>query len=268
MGTASTNQYYVQTLASGLKLLEVLSQHPNITLGDLASRAELGTTQTFRLLHTLEANGYVHKSENKTYRLGAHCITLGHAAHRDLPIIAQSRDVLDFLVEASGESSHLVIRHGLMRVIADMRDSAKRVRASAPIGQEDPLHYGGTGLTILAYTAPATVRAVLEGEIKPFTAKTMTDPSELQRVLQEIRRLGYHVAREDFKIGAFSVAAPIFEVTGECNAAVCVAGPVGRLTKRAEARFRELVVDAAAEISQRLGYAPQRRHLKSHQKLP
>lgn len=258
MDTTSTNQYYVQTLASGLKLLEVLSQHPNITLGELTSKAGLGTTQTFRLLHTLEVSGYIHKSENKTYRLGAHCITLGHAAHRDLPIIAQSRDVLDYLVEASGESSHLVIRHGLMRVIADMRDSAKRVRASAPIGQEDSLYYGGTGLVILAYSTPTTLEGVLKGEIKPLTPQTTTDPATLQRITQEIRQLGYHVAREDFKVGAFSVAAPIFEATGACNAAVCVAGPTDRLTKAAEARFREFVVDAAAEISQRLGYAPQR----------
>ena len=257
MDTASTSQYYVQTLASGLKLLEVLSQHPNIPLAELAGKADLGMTQTFRLLHTLEANGYIHKSEIKTYRLGAHCITLGHAAHRNLPIIVQSRDVLDFLVEASGESSHLVIRHGLMRVIADMRDSAKRVRASAPIGQEDPLYYGGTGLTILAYSAPAIVQAVLEGEMKPLTSTTLTDRAGLRHILQEIQRLGYHVAREDFKVGAFSVAAPIFEATGECNAAICVAGPADRLTKASEVRFRELVVDAAAEISQRLGYAPQ-----------
>lgn len=252
------DRYLIQTLSAGLKLLNVLTRNPNSSLAELANETELGTTQAFRLLYTLEQNGYVEKSDNKTYRLGTNCLTLGHAAHRDLPLIAQSRDVLDNLVEKSGESSHLVIRHGNTRVIADMRDSPQRVRASAPIGEVDPLYCGGTGIAILAFSPPEFIDVVLAKTIKPLTSKTITDPAKIRAILAEVRHSGYHIAREDFKIGAFSIAAPVFEAKGSCNAAVCIAGPISRINKTSLRRYSEIVVEAASEISQRLGYSAQR----------
>jgi IclR family KDG regulon transcriptional repressor len=249
------DRYLIQTLALGLKLLDILAWHPNSSLGEIANKAALGTTQTFRLLHTLERSGYVEKSETKTYRLGTYCLTLGYAAHRNHPLIAQSRDVLDNLVEQSGESSHLVIRHGLTRVIADMRDSPQRVRASAPLGQVDPLYCGGTGLAILAFSPPELVDAVLSRPLEPLTSKTITDPGKVRAVLAEVRQNGYHVAREDFKVGAFSIAAPVFEGKGTCNASICIAGPMSRLTDASFSRYIETVIEAASEISQRLGYS-------------
>lgn len=248
------DRYLIQTLSAGLKLLDILARHPNISLGEIVDKARLGTTQTFRLLHTLERGGYVVKSDSKTYRLGLYCLTLGYAAHRDHPLIAQSRDVLDNLVERSGESSHLVIRHGHARVIADMRDSPQRIRATAPLGQVDPLYCGGTGITILAFSSPELIDEVLSKPLEPLTSKTVTDPEKICSILAKVRQDGHHVAREDFKVGAFSIAAPIFEAKGTCNAAVCIAGPMSRLDEASLSRYIEVVIEAASDVSQRLGH--------------
>lgn len=247
-------RYTVQALSSGLHLLNVLRRHPNSTLVELAEQAGLSTSQAFRLLHTLEQAGFVHKSASKTYRLDIHCLTLGYAAHRDNPLIAQSRDVLDRLVEKTGESSHLVVRHGLVRVIADIRDSPRRIRSSAPLGQISPLYSGGTGPAILAFSPPEVVDAVLAQPLKATTPKTVVVAEEIRATLDVIRQNGYHVAREDFMLGAFSVAAPIFGTNGNCEMAICVAGPISRLSEGTQPRLVEEVIDSATEISRRLGH--------------
>jgi IclR family KDG regulon transcriptional repressor len=247
-------RYTVQALATGLEILNVLRRHPHSTLGEVAEHAGLGTSQAFRLLHTLEEAGFVHKSSSKTYRLDMHCLTLGYAAHRDDPLIAQSRDVLDHLVEKTSESSHLVVRHGLVRVIADIRDSPRRVRSSAPLGQISPLYSGGTGPTILAFSPPELVEQVLSAPLKAATPKTVIDVEKIRKTLAEIRQKGYHVAREDFMLGAFSVAAPIFDAHGQCNTSICVAGPISRLTESSQPKLVEEVIGAATVISRRLGH--------------
>ncbi len=84
-----------------------------------------------------------------------------------------------------------------------MRDSPQRVRASAPIGEVDPLYCGGTGIAILAFSPPEFIDVVLAKTIKPLTSKTITDPATIRAILAEVRHSGYHIAREDFKIGAF-----------------------------------------------------------------
>jgi IclR family KDG regulon transcriptional repressor len=247
---------YLQTLAAGLQVLDILRRQPFLTLTKIGECMGGNTSKVYRLLNTLEAERYVAKTPGKTYYLGPAAIALGFSAHRQFPLVVQARDVLDWLVEETRESSYLVIRNGRSRVVLDMRDAPQRLRSFAPVGEDHPLHVSGAGLTLLAFSEGAFIDEILAGDLLSITAATETDPKRLRDVLRLIRQRGYHVSKDDFKSGAFSIGAPIFNRAGVLEAAVAVAGPASSLNSAKEAKITDRVTEAAVELSVRLGYRP------------
>ena len=255
MSDSLNDSNYLQTLGAGLRVLDILCRDPLLSLADLGVRAQWNPSKAYRLLSTLESEGYVARTPEKTYYLGPAAIALGFSAHRQHPLVIQARDVLDWLAEETGESSYLVIRKGPSRVVLDMRDAPQRLRTYAPIGEEHPLHVSGAGLVILAFSTDDLIEQILANPLPVVTRTTETDPDRIRQLLHKIRQRGYHVGKEDFRVGAFSIGAPILNRTGQCVAAIAVAGPMTRLDAHKETLVVERVTEAASEVSSRLGYS-------------
>jgi IclR family transcriptional regulator, KDG regulon repressor len=86
------------------------------------------------------------------------------------------------------------------------------------------------------------------------TPKTTTNPKALRAILEEVRRNGYATDDEESEIGMRSVAAPIRDISGKAIAAVGLAGPIQRLTKKELRRLVPQVIATAVGISARMGY--------------
>lgn len=252
--SSQPNRYSVNSVATGLRLLDTLADTPQQSLKQLAQRLELTSSQTFRILATLEEAGYVVKSQHKTYTLGYKCLVLGQAASHEISLVQLAGPYMDQLAQKTSENIHLVKRDGIERVIVDLRDSPHRIRMISPVGHRHPLYIGGTGLTILAFSPPDVVEQVLVGPFKRFAARTVESAQELSVILDRIRRDGFHVALEDFENGAFSVAAPIFNADGTVDSSVCISGPTMRFSLSKEREYQQLVCVAAADISRALGH--------------
>ena len=74
-------RYLVPGLMRGLKILEGFSrERQEQSIAQMAARAELSRSTTFRLVYTLEAIGYLERiGESKTYRLGTKVLYLGYS---------------------------------------------------------------------------------------------------------------------------------------------------------------------------------------------
>jgi IclR family KDG regulon transcriptional repressor len=69
-----------------------------------------------------------------------------------------------------------------------------------------------------------------------------------------VRQRGCAVDEEESEIGMVCVAAPIRDDSGAVVAAVGIAGPVTRLSKKAVAGAIPHVIATADQVSARLGY--------------
>jgi DNA-binding IclR family transcriptional regulator len=87
-----------------------------------------------------------------------------------------------------------------------------------------------------------------------YTAETVTARARLRRDLVEVREQGYAVAVDELEIGLTAIAAPIRNAHGDVIASLSVSGPTFRLTEPRVKEVVPLVVDAADEVSRRLGY--------------
>ncbi|MEU6130723.1 helix-turn-helix domain-containing protein [Saccharopolyspora sp. NPDC047091] len=169
-----------KTLHNGLRILEVLTEHPRgLTLGELAERVGVHRTVAHRLVRTLEAHRLCRRDEVKRISLGTGLVQLSEPVEQDLRTLA--RPVLDELTERTQATAHLVVQEDEHRVRMLMIVEPRRARMHVSFrpGQVDPIDRGSAGLALLAAAPPRAgereaVRetrargfAVSHGEIAP-----------------------------------------------------------------------------------------------------
>lgn len=75
----------VAALERGLALLCVLDAREGHSLSESARRAGLNKTTAFRLMRSLERNGFVARGDDDKYRLGGRLVELAGLARRAKP---------------------------------------------------------------------------------------------------------------------------------------------------------------------------------------
>ena len=245
--------YRIDAVARALRVLEALGDTPGLGATALAERLGLTKSIVFRLLQTLELDGYVQRDEERAiYALGYRVALLGERVGREGALQQVARPVMDALRDATGENVNLVIREGTASVAIATREGLHSIRLFAQPGRRGPLHAGGGSMVLLAYAEPSIRDRVLDGPLERFSPHTMIDPARLREALLLIRSNGYNVALNDLDDGAFSIAAPIRNAAGEIIAAISVAGASVRLDEVRRASYIQQVQSAANEISDRL----------------
>lgn len=246
--------YVIAAADRALMVLEVLALERELGVTEVAARMGVTKSLAFRLLHTLEARGYVARHpERRTYSLGYRVFYLGNALGHQDSLVQATAALMDELAALSHENVNLVVREGTSSMVVATRESPHQVRLFAEAGRRGPLHAGGASTVLLAYAPPEVQEAVLGSTLRAYSPATVTDPGTLRRVLDTIRAQGFHFARNDLDDGAFSIAAPIREASGRVVAAVSVAGPNSRLDEVTASRLQETVPAFAQRMSQALG---------------
>jgi DNA-binding IclR family transcriptional regulator len=91
-------------------------------------------------------------------------------------------------------------------------------------------------------------------EFEIFTPYTIKNAEELGVELEKIRKQGYAMSEQEYHDGIRGVAAPVYDHLGNVVAAVSITGPVYRFSEeRIKSELLPLVLEAAAEMSRRLG---------------
>lgn len=253
---ATERNYVIAAADRALLVLEVLALERELGVTEVAARMGITKSLAFRLLHTLEARGYVARHpERRTYSLGYRVFYLGNALGHQDSLVQATAALMDELAALSNENVNLLVREGTSSMVVATRESPHQVRLFAEAGRRGPLHAGGASTVLLAYAPREVQEAVLRSALSAYTPATITDPDRLRAVLAAIRKDGFHFARDDLDDGAFSIAAPIREPSGRVVAAVSVAGPVSRLDGVTVSRLKETVPAYAQRMSQALGLA-------------
>ena len=78
-------------------------------------------------------------------------------------------------------------------------------------------------------------------------------------MLEEVRLRGHAIDDEESEGGLRAIAAPVRNHTGTVIAALGVAAPVQRMSKKVMQACVPSVIETANAVSARLGYVPSRR---------
>lgn len=242
--------YTVAVLEDSLRVLELLKDHDDgVTLAELTKSSGLVKNKVFRILFTLEKHGFVARDEAGRVYLGIRFLEFGQHVQAQTTLLDAARQPMDRLVRETSESIFLGVISGIDALCVATRESPRSIRLFAEVGRRAPLGYGGVPKVLLAFMPEHERSALLDKTPGVETRHTLEDR------LCQIREQGYAVVVDELDPGAHSIAAPIRDHRGHVVAAISVAGPSHRFSEDCVARYVELVVEAAAEISGALGYA-------------
>lgn len=229
-------------LARGLHVLCALAEPEAARSGlgvvKLAEALRADKSQLSRTLQTLDEHGFVERDpDSRAYRLGPRVFALAAHAAEDR-LLAEAAPVLRDLVRRLGESVHLSVRTGDHVLTLLSESPAASIHAPARVG----------GLTPLASTSAGRV-LVLDLEQSELEALGVGAASA---AIEEARRTGYAIVREEFEPGLVAAAAPIRNHSGRVIAALNVSAPSFRFDAQLEAAAQVVAV-AARALSLRLG---------------
>jgi IclR family transcriptional regulator, pca regulon regulatory protein len=245
---------YVQSFARGLSVIRSFSaQAPSQSLSEVAVRTGLTRAGARRILLTLEGLGYV-ESQGRQFRLTPKILDLGFAYLSSLPLWNLAEPVMEALAADVKESCSAAVLDGSEIVYVLRVPTHKIMRINLGIGSRLPAFCTSLGRVLLAGLPDDDLRRRLADQPRTaYTARTVTDESELANLVRQVRRQGWAVVNQELEEGLVSLAAPITDRSARVIAALNVSGQANRTpAEQMVERFLPKLLEAARNISRML----------------
>jgi len=244
----------VQSVDRALRILEILARSGESGVTEIATALEVHKSTAFRLVATLEQHGLVEQVEGRgKYRLGVGLLRLAGATTARLDVVREARPLCKQLAAATGETVNLATLSGNSALYLDQVAGPSALQPHNWVGQHIPLHATSNGKVLMAWMPDADLRELL-GRLPAYTKLTITSKSKLRKELEHVRECGYAVAVDELEIGLTAIAAPVRNAHGDVICSMSLSGPTFRLPPERVAEVVPLMVEAAEELSHRLGW--------------
>jgi DNA-binding IclR family transcriptional regulator len=236
----------------GSRLLAVLDcfdvDHRELTLTDIARRAELPLSTARRLITELVDWGGLERLPEGAYRVGVRLWQVGSLAPQARNLREAALPYMHDLLEATKENVQLAVLDGLEALCIEIITGSKAVPTATHVGGRLPLHTTGVGKALLAFSPRDLLERVLADGLSRKTIHSIVEPGRLAAALERIRRTGVAYSYQEMTLGAISVASPII-------ASGRLAGALGIVTHSGSSleRLAPAVRAAALGITRSLG---------------
>jgi IclR family pca regulon transcriptional regulator len=208
----------------------------HMTLVDIARVSGLDRSAAQRLVHTLEALGYLYRvPETRNYGLTTKVLQFSYNYVRANELIDKASPYLLDISRRLGETTNLLELDGHEIVFVARL----------------PAMFTAAGIAILSRLSDERVREILaQTPLDPLTHYTETHPDKLLERVRKVARRGYAVIENETVLGDISVAAPVTDHGGMAVAAINISVPTSRWSiERVEAELAQHVQVAATSIS-------------------
>jgi len=246
----------LSSVANSIRLLIAFAgEADELGISALANRLGLAKSTVHRLAATLTVARFLEQNpDTGKYRLGLALFELGALVRRRMDVANEARPQLRQLMEQLGETVQLGVIDHLSVLYINRMESRQAIRMAANVGSRAPLHCTAVGKALIAFQPPELVKQVLDLGLAAYTPRTITKREALLAELAEVRARNVAIEDEESERGLRCIAAPIRNYAGAVVAALGVAAPVQRMSKRAMKTRAPTVIAAADAVSARLGY--------------
>jgi IclR family transcriptional regulator, KDG regulon repressor len=253
----------LSSVANAIRLTKAFSEQEfEMGISALAMRLGLAKSTVHRLASTLVEYDILEQNrETGKYRLGLALFELGTLVRRKMDTASESRAQMYQLVQSTGETVQLAVLDHQSVLYIRILESRQAVRMSSIAGSRAPAHCTSVGKVLLAYQPVDAVKEIIDNGLPRYTENTITSPDRLMEELASVRQKGYAIDDEEIEVGLRCIAAPVRNHSGNVIAAISVAAPVQRMSKKNLQTTVPTVTAAADSISRRLGYLPSLAHV-------
>ncbi len=250
MAEAEKSNESVRAVSRALEILSAFSPVDiELSPAELLKRVDLSRPTMYRLLHTLEVNGYlVSAGEPQKFRLGPKVARLAHVWTASHDPTTAAMPTMRRVWELTKETVGLFIRDGNARICVAEIPSPQPLSFRRGIGFQDKLTSGASGKAIVAFSD------LDARQLRRLIQEASVDAAAYLEELERVRRRGYAVSQDEQIRGATSVGVPFFDASGEVVGSLAVYGPSVRINTKLIASYADLLVSEASYISRALGF--------------
>ncbi len=224
----------------------------HMTLGDIARISGLDRSATQRIVHTLEALGYLYRvPDTRNYGLTTKVLQFSYNYIRANELVDKASPYLLEISRNLGETANLQELDGHEIVFVARFPGRHLVNIDIVVGARLPAMFTASGIAILSRLSEQRVHEILEQtRLEPMTPYTETRPDKLLARIRSVARCGYAMIENETVLGDISVAAPITDHGGNAVAAINISVPTSRWTlERVETELARHIQVAATSIS-------------------
>ncbi|WP_313810597.1 IclR family transcriptional regulator [Glutamicibacter sp.] len=250
-GGVSANRS-VSRAISVLRALAVKGSGQTVT--EIAKRVQLPRATVFRLLLTLEEEGFVDRQDTM-YFLGWDLARIAQDVDPTAGLVSRVSDVVEEIADAMNETVTLSVRRGKydLDLVQQAAPRSIGVTMSDMKGMRWPLHASATGKLLLAELDRDEIRVATGNKLEKLTPVTITTWKGLEAELEAVRDQGWASTVDELEEGIISVAVPLRGAGGDLVASLAYIAPRHRIgTDKIETQKINELLDGAQRVRQRI----------------
>lgn len=220
--------YSITSVDNALRLIELLQQHGTVRVTDAAGDIGVAVSTAHRMLAMLCYRGFAARGGEHLYRAGSALVGTSIDHPRAQDVLTTLRPYLERLNVRTGETVHLIVRHGATVRFIDSIEGTKPLHIGSRIGAVMPAHRISGGQALLAELSPSELSVLYPDGAPAEIAATMT---EFQLKLRAVRHRGYGIVDGVNERGVTAIGTVVRAAAREPVAAICISVPPLRLTK-------------------------------------
>lgn len=247
----------IQSVDRALRILDLFDDHTTeLKITEISHRMMLNKSTVHSLLKTLQQHHYIDQNpDNGKYRLGMKLLERGNAVTSHLDLRSVAKRYLVAMSVKTGHTLHLVVLDGKEGVYIDKVEGTSATIVYSRIGRRVPVHSSGVGKVLVAFKSEEELKSILQGYVyKKQTPNTLSNEQDFLKELEEVRRNGYALDREENEPGVCCIAVPVRDYTGNVIAAASLSMPSPRLNREETDQLIPELKELGDKISEQMGF--------------
>lgn len=245
----------VRSVRLALDVLETIAfSGEELGVTQLALRVHATKGSVHRHLLTLVERGYLKQNiATSRYGIGAK----SHLLSRLAPNVDLARTAEGPMRELRDTLGHTVVLSSMTprgALVISTISSTSSIEIGVRPGSELSFHASAQGKVLLAFAPRPFQDRVLGLPLQSFTSETVEGRDRVERELAGIVKDNYATAPEQTLLGINAVAAPIFDETDTCIAAIAIVGSIQFLPKHIDKATVAALKASGQHISRKLGH--------------
>jgi IclR family transcriptional regulator, pca regulon regulatory protein len=250
--TTSKTKLFNSSLERGLRILSIFDQgHHSLSLSQISNKTGIDKSAVQRFTSTLLELGYLRKDPaTRHYALSPRLLHLGSSFLRGNPLVERATPYMLNCNKELSETVNLAVLDGHDIIIIVRIPSRDVVSPNVGLGSSFPWHVTALGQAIVAHL-PAAEQQRMVGAVKfyRYASRTIMSREQLVRRLELARKSGVVTSVSETFEGDISIAAPVFDYSGQVAAAVNIVGLATKWSDQEAERFPPIVRGLADVIS-------------------
>lgn len=245
--------YQIGSLEKGVKILEAIIDHGELTVTQAANLLEINRASAHRFIATLRDLGYVRKNQHNNYEATFKMLEMGMKQADKFEIRRMAKPTMSDLAAEFDETVNLGVLYNYQVIYLDKVESRELLRMDSGVGTASSPLATALGKAILAFLPEDEKNGLLSrAKFTAITPNTITSADRLEKELDRIRRRGYAIDNEELAQDLYCVGAPIFDFNGYPAYSMSISGPVRRIKSLKD--IPERLLEATRRLSQQLGF--------------